>query len=558
VQGPMKKTSKKHAPVSEYVSPNQLVLKGFETPFYQKLETDNRWVALSSKIPWDDLVSLYNKHNKPHDTGRPSLNPRLVIGSMIIKHMLNLDDRETVSQIRENMYMQYFVGFSSYCKDQPFDPSLFVDIRNNRLSLELIAEMNKRIYGFHMEKMKKSTAVGSKEGTKTGETKKDEPDPDERGSETAQTEKDGICTAEGAEKNPAPPASQVEVLPNKGEVIFDATVCPQDIAYPTDLGLLNTAREITEEIIDCLHPHQTTKQKKPRTYREVARKKYLKIAQNKNPSKKSIRKGIKTQLQYLKRNFKSITKQLDSGVGLDKLGKKLYREYLVIQTVYDQQLEMFEKEIHQVDHRIVSIHQPHVRPIVRGKSRAKTEFGAKIHLSLVDGYSFLDTLSWEAFNEGSQLMAYVEDYKKRFGFYPAKVLADQIYCTRENRKKLKELDIKLAAKPLGRPSAKAVENQLRPGERNPIEGKFGKAKTGYGMNRIKARLKDTSESWIASIILVLNLVKLAGQALLCLSFSAWILLERLLVQAEYWIFSPLQDSNPPRVNFGRVWKMSKS
>jgi hypothetical protein len=138
---------------------------------------------------------------------------------------------------------------------------------------------------------------------------------------------------------------------------------------------------------------------------------------------------------------------------------------------------------------------------------------------LVDGYSFLDTLSWEAFNEGSQLMAYVEDYKKRFGFYPAKVLADQIYCTRENRKKLKELDIKLAAKPLGRPSAKAVENHVRPGERNPIEGKFGQAKTGYGMNRIKARLKDTSESWIASIILVLNLVKLAGQALRALVFQ---------------------------------------
>ena len=560
MQGPMKKTSKKHAPVSEYVSPNQLVLKGFETPFYQKLETDNRWVVLSSKIPWDDLVCLYNKHNKVHDTGRPSLNPRLVIGSVIIKHMLNLDDRETIAQIRENMYMQYFVGFSSFCKDQPFDPSLFVDIRNNRLSLELIVEMNKLIYNFHMENTKKSTAGGvdCKQDAKPVEPQKDGTDPDGRDAETAQTKNEEVGGDKGAEKDLSGEASQDRDLPNKGEVIFDATVCPQDIAYPKDLELLNTAREITEEIIDCLHNHQTTKQKKPRTYREVARKRYLKIAQNKNPQKKNIRKGIKAQLQYLKRNFNSITKLLDSGVGLDKLGKKLYREYLVIQIVYDQQLEMFEKKTHQVDHRIVSIHQPHVRPIVRGKSRAKTEFGAKIHLSLVEGYSFLDTISWEAFNEGSQLMAYVEDYKKRFGFYPAKVLADQIYCTRENRKKLKELNIKLAAKPLGRPSAKAVENHVRPGERNPIEGKFGQAKTGYGMNRIKARLKDTSESWIASIILVLNLVKLAGKALLCLSFSAWIILERLMVQAEYWILSPLQYPNPPMMNSGQVWKMSKS
>lgn len=130
--------------------------------------------------------------------------------------------------------------------------------------------------------------------------------------------------------------------------------------------------------------------------------------------------------------------------------------------------------------RIVSIHQPHVRPIVRGKARAKTEFGAKIHLSLVDGFSFLDILSRDAFNEGSHLTDYVEKYRKRFGFYPAKVLADKLYCTRENRNWLKEKNIKLAAKPLGRPSAKAVENHVSPGERNPIEGKFGQAKTDTG------------------------------------------------------------------------------
>jgi hypothetical protein len=94
------------------------------------------------------------------------------------------------------------------------------------------------------------------------------------------------------------------------------------------------------------------------------------------------------------------------------------------------------------------------------------------------------------------------------------VLADKIYCTRENRAKLKEKGIRLVAKPLGRPSA--VQVHVSPGERNPIEDKFGQAKTGYGLNRIRARLKGTSETWIAGIILVLNLVSLAGEALLCL------------------------------------------
>ena len=94
---------------------------------------------------------------------------------------------------------------------------------------------------------------------------------------------------------------------------------------------------------------------------------------------------------------------------------------------------------------------------------------------------------------------------------------DQIYCTRANRSALKEKEIKLLAKPLGRPSAVSIH--LSPGERNPIEGKFGQAKTGYRLNRIKARLKGTSESCFASIFLVLNLVKLAGAALPCLLFA---------------------------------------
>ena len=468
----MSKSRKRRAPNQGYTPSSQLILEGFETPFYNNLDASNRWVILSEQIPWDSLVSLYNKHNPPKPTGRPPLSPRIIIGAVVIKHILNLDDRETVAQITENMYLQYFLGYSSYIKEPPFDASLMVDFRK-RLSEELIAQMNEKIHGFSMQNRSAGQNM----------------DNDDKDSPT-----------------------------HKGEVLYDATVCPQDIAYPTDLNLLNTAREITEQIIDFLHDKKS-KTKKPRTYRRIARKLYLKVAQNKNPSRKTISKGIKAQLQYLKRNFKTIKEQLDQYESFP-LGSQLQRKYWIIQLVYDQQLEMFTNRTHQIDHRIVSIHQPHVRPIVRGKSRFKTEFGAKIHLSLIDGYSFLDTTSWQAFNEGSHLMDYVENYHQRFGYYPEKILADKIYCSRDNRRKLKEKSIKLAAKPLGRPSVKAVGKHVRPGERNPIEGKFGQAKNGYGMNRIRARLNTTSRSWIASIILVLNLVKLAGTAPLCLSFSA--------------------------------------
>jgi len=82
-------------------------------------------------------------------------------------------------------------------------------------------------------------------------------------------------------------------------------------------------------------------------------------------------------------------------------------------------------------------------------------------------------------------------------------------------------EILLKAKPLGRPSATAVLIHVSPGECNPIEGKFGQAKTGYGLNRIKARLKKISELWIAGIILVLNLIKLAGIVVVCLLLKTW-------------------------------------
>jgi len=482
----MSRTEKSRASKQKYISQNQKTLEGFESPFSRTLRKENRWVVLSEKIPWDILVGTYLKQMRNTETGADGINPRVAIGAMIIKHMCNLSDRETVEQIQENMYMQYFIGYQSFSDEIPFDPSLFVIFRK-RLGIEQINEINEKILGLHTvnEDNQQSPTI---EDPHTHQTK----------------------------------SSQGNCVTHKGKLITDATACPQDIAYPTDLNLLNDAREKSEQIIDKLYDN--TKQKeKPRTYRVIARKAYLKTAQKKNKSKKEIRSANKKQLNYLERNLKHINKLLDT-YQIIPLDKTLYKYLLVIQEVYRQQKYMHKNRVHSVAHRIVSIHQPHVRPIVRGKANAKTEFGAKINVSLMNGYAFLDELSWEAFNEGTFLIPSVEAYKRRYGYYPEEVMADKIYCNRSNRAKLKELGIRLKAKPLGRPKAVDVEH-VRPGERNPIEGKFGQAKTAYGMNRIKARLQQTSESWIATIILVLNLVKLAGEVPLyiimnLMSFSA--------------------------------------
>jgi len=303
-----------------------------------------------------------------------------------------------------------------------------------------------------------------------------------------------------------------ENIAHKGRVIIDATACPQDIAYPTDLNLLSDSREKAEELIDSIY-RKSLHGVKPRTYRKEARKYYLQTAQKKNKTKKAIRKAVGKQLRYLKRDIGILHHLLDSYPRLP-FDRHQLKYFYVIQTVYEQQREMYINRVHTVPYRIVSIHQPHVRPIVRGKEQAKVEFGSKINVSIIDGISFIDELSWEAFNEGSRLQWSVEQFRRRFGCYPREVLVDKIYCTRENRAWLKGKAILLRAKPLGRPSS-AVSFHVSPGERNPIECKFGQGKTAYGLNRIKARLKETSESWIAGIFLVLNLVKLAEVALPC-------------------------------------------
>ncbi len=523
----MAKALKTRASKLQYIPVVQSTFPGFETPFAKHLNSSNRWIVLARRIPWDELVNVYQKQMGNSKTGADGINPRVVIGSLIIKHMCDLSDRETVQQIQENMYMQYFLGFSSFSDEEPFDASLFVEFRK-RLGVEQINAINEKILNL---------SISQQEVVSANKKKEDEP-PAEPPAYTPTTvvEKhedapinDKLALLKPDEQSPA--------ITHCGQLIIDATACPQDISFPTDLNLLDDAREKSEELIDVLYKAGLHK-RKPGTYRKIARKLYLKTAQKKVKSKKEIRSALRKQLGFVNRNIKNILKLLTAYETIP-LNVHQYKYLLVIQTLYDQQAKMYKEKSHTVEDRIVSIHQPHVRPIVRGKTNAKVEFGAKINVSLMNGFAFLEDLSWDAFNEGTRLIKTVEQYKARFGYYPKEVLADKIYCNRTNRARLKELEIVLVAKALGRP--RALSNHIRPGQRNPIEGKFGQAKTAYGLNRIKARLAQTSSSWIATIIMVLNLVKLTGQVPFCLIL--FILNSRVLELKK--IITRLENYQPP-------------
>ena len=415
---------------------------------------------------------------------------RMALGALIIKEYLGTSDEETVEQIKENPYLQYFLGLSRYTNKAPFEASMFVHFRK-RLNRELLGRINERIVLNRKQKEQSTKA-------------EEEPAEDQ-----------STAIAESKSESPQ----------NQGKLILDATCAPADINYPTDLKLLNQAREYSEQTIDRLYEQVKQKQdKKPRTYRRIARKDYLALAKQRRPKKKKLRKAIRKQLSYLRRNLAHIDNLIAVGASLSELNQQSYRSLLVVSELFRQQQSMYENQTNRIDDRIVSLTQPHIRPIVRGKAGTPVEFGAKLSVSYSDGYCFLDHLRWDNFNESLDLESQVEKYYQRFGYYPESIHVDRIYHTRANRAWCKERGIRISAPPLGRrPTNPAPQQlkQLREDERyrNAIEGKFGQAKRRFSLGRIMAKLSDTAESSIAITFLVMNLEQLLKQ-LLMLFFSS--------------------------------------
>jgi IS5 family transposase len=428
-----------------------------------RIFSDNRWVKLAQIIPWDLVDKKYAENFVGRRTGNPAVESRIAFGALIIKQELNLSDEDTVAMIQENPHCQYFLGMSEFTDQTPFDASKLVAFRK-RFTPEAMAEIN-----------------------------------------------EAIITAERENLPPPPSSSNDDSKPadNTGTLILDATCTPADVHFPTDAGVLNDARELSEKIIDELCVDDDN-QKKPRTYRRLARKNYLVLVRNKRPGYSLIRRTLRAQLQYLRRNLGHIQ---DLTITNGLTAKQQYK-LDVLTEVYRQQKQMYDNNRHAIEKRIVSVSQPWVRPIVRGKLTAKTEFGAKLALSLENGFARVEKLSWDAFNESQTLIESCKRYRERNGVYPERILADKIYRNRDNLNFCNQNGIKMNGPKLGRPPKdkslyeyQKLMERSEAGERNAIEGKFGEAKRRYGLDRVMARLSDTSNTAIHLTVLVMNLKK---------------------------------------------------
>jgi len=428
----------------------QITLLDFGQAAGIELDPENRWIKMSHKVNWDKIEDKYCHLYSP-DNGAPAKPIRLAICSLLIKQIEGFADEKLVLHIQENPYMQYFCGIKKFSRKQPFAPSLMVEFRK-RFNDDVIREINEMLFA------------------------------------------------------PEPSESDDDDRPNNGILIMDTTCAPANITYPQDIKLCNEAREKTEKIVETLH--ERGKGTKPRLDKRKARYSYLKVAKSKNRTGKVRRKAIKKQLSYIRRNLRYI----DSLMGnYDKLSSKQKTELETIRTLYEQQKYMIDHRTHTVENRIVSISQPHVRPIVRGKAHAKTEFGAKVAISVINGYAFVDKISWDAYNESADLIPTIEKYRRTYGSYPEAVMVDKIYRTRANIKYCNSKGIRMSGPKLGRPKTGETYDKIQAhrdsGIRNAVEGKFGIGKIAYGLDRVMTKLKDTSETSIMLTFLAMNFAK---------------------------------------------------
>ena len=251
-------------------------------PFGGKLNESNRWLRIAELIPWEELEEEYAKHFA--DVGRPGTDAQLAIGLLLLKHMTGLSDEEVVQAVVENPYMQAFCGYEKFVTEEILDPSTLTKMRE-RLGLEFFKELERKTYKVLIDR---------------------------------------------------------RIIKAKG-MLVDATVFPEEIKYPNDVGLLNGVREW---LVRNIKRVGKVIGKKYRTYPRKARKDYLNFSKKKRKTKKTINKAKRQMLQYVRRNIK----QLKDGIEQVKAkGQKVKQNIMdrlqVAEKIYHQQLEMYKRKV---------------------------------------------------------------------------------------------------------------------------------------------------------------------------------------------------------------------
>lgn len=459
---------------------NNMSLYTFNESLGVKLDETKQIIKIADYIQWhkyeDKYADLF-----PSNKGRPAHSFRVACATLILQAYTGLSDRKLEEAISENPYYQYFIGCNEYTTKAPVCHSSIGEFRK-RITPDMVNELNDEIIKFIYK-----------------ENGRDFDNPDGQ-LFIENCDNEGEITF-GYEND------------NLGTAIINATCSPQNIKYPQDYVLLNDARIKTEEIIDKLYSLSGKKGVKPRTYRRKLNQDYLKVAKMRRKNTKTIRSLIRKLLHSIERNMRYISCFQDAGLKLNDVEAAYIK---TIKKLFEQQKYMFQNNTHQVKDRIVSIHQPYIRPIVRGKAKNPVEFGAKYEVLVDENHiARLEKISFNPYNESETLIDSIKKFKAIRGHYPERVLVDQIYRTQKIIKFCNDHNIVISGPRLGRPpkNEKISKNEKEQNRRNnvdriEVERFFSKTKRCFGANLIKTKLADTTFTVIGFIVLAANLFSL--------------------------------------------------
>ncbi len=403
---------------------------------------------LYKTIPFEQLADLLPK--KKNNIGAPSFLPKEgFFGLMFLKSYLNLSDKKLIQRLNTDWAIQYFCGIQLHENEKIRDKDLPSRIRSY-LSVHIQVESFQKVMLKHWKQHMDTTHC----------------------------------------------------------LLNDATVYESYIKFPTDVKLLwDCTKYIYQRMYQLCKEFKIKRPKskfknqsiKQLAYDKLKKKTYKKTQKRKKALLYLLNKGIN--------QFKIVIAQT-----IKELPEQIQERLTTIETIYSQQLTMYEKGINSIPDRIVSLFKPYLRPIVRGKEGKTCEFGLKVMTSQVSGINMIDKFDYKAYNESVYLEDSIKKHKERFGEC-TQVGVDKIYGTNKNRKYMTKNKIHHCLPLKGKASkyeaqAKVLRKEIGKERATVLEGSFGNEKNHYGLRKIKARNQHTELMWILFGIYTANSIKM--------------------------------------------------
>lgn len=408
-------------------------------------DADHPLVRLAAAIDWKNLLEGLSAFYS-EDLGAPSTPLRAQVGTLMLKHLRSLPDREAVRLVLENMYAQRFCGLSPAQVAGYMHPASGLANFRAKIGPQGMALIEEAL-----------TAAGQGKSRKRG-----------------------------------------------GKLILETTCVPADILYPTDIRLLERCRLA---VIRLMRRAKDFGLKALyRTYNRTARKVFVQFSKVGKPGEKTRRRTHKRMFQLVRRNLKQLAdlRQIASR----EIGPLCRADDDVL--AFLQELKTVERRIRAILHqqrlvrqgvvsipgRIVSFHKDHIRPIVRGKFPLWTEFGPKVLFGLVRGCVYRLAAFQNNAADATLITPALRWFKEKFGRLPDEVQGDRGFFARWRVRVLKAMGITPGLQQRGKAIEKSAANRRMIRQRLVIEARISLGKRKFGWNRCRARIAEHESSWI--------------------------------------------------------------